>query len=296
MSENNTHKACVIGFPIHHSKSPMLHNYWVKQYDLKAHYAAESVSPDELNTFLEGVRTGSATYIGGNATIPHKEALLAQADKADETATILGAANTYWVHEGALHVTNTDVYGFLANLDEGAENWDTLRVGSAKKAIVLGAGGAARAVVFGLMQRGFKTIILVNRTIERAGALAEHFSKVAAKHGCRITPTTFSDADALSSDADLLVNTTSLGMVGQPELNFPIENLPQDCVVTDIVYTPLETNLLSAAKLRGLKTVDGLGMLLHQAVPGFEKWFGVRPEVTDKLRNYILGTDHAADS
>lgn len=291
MSENATQRACVIGYPIHHSKSPKLHNYWVEQYGLKACYGAESISPEALPAFLKSVQSGASGYKGGNATIPHKEKLLAQADHADETATILGAANTYWIEDGLLHVTNTDVYGFLANLDEGAENWDSAEPGSNRKAIVLGAGGAARAVIFGLMRRGFTTIILVNRTVSRAEALADHFSHVAKATGCVITPMTFSDADAHQVDTDLLVNTTSLGMVGQPELNVSVDALPAHAVVTDIVYTPLETGLLTAAKARGLQTVDGLGMLLHQAVPGFEKWFGVRPQVTDALRQHILSVD-----
>lgn len=295
MSENKEQRACVIGFPISHSKSPKLHNYWVKHYGLEACYVAESISPDELPTFLKAVLSGTSMYHGGNATIPHKEALLAQADGADETATILGAANTFWKVDGKLHVTNTDVYGFLGNLDEGADGWDNGDFDQGKKAIVLGAGGAARAVIFGLIQRGFKTIILANRTVSRADALATHFSNVANANGCAIIPTALSEAETLLSDASLLVNTTSLGMVGQPELDFSIEGLPRHAVVTDIVYTPLQTGLLLAAEAQGLKTVDGLGMLLHQAVPGFEKWFGVRPEVTMELRKYILTNEDDAE-
>lgn len=296
MPENTMQRACVIGFPIHHSKSPKLHNYWVEQYGLKACYAAESISPDELPGFLQSMRSGASGYKGGNATIPHKEQLLAQADHADETASVLGAANTYWVESGSLHVTNTDVYGFLANLDEGAENWDNSESASHKTAIILGAGGAARAVIFGLIQRGFKQIALVNRTVSRAEDLAKHFSDVANTNNCVITPMAFSEAEARQPNADLLVNTTSLGMVGQPDLNFAIDHLPAHAVVTDIVYTPLETGLLKAAKSRGLQTVDGLGMLLHQAVPGFEKWFGVRPEVTDALRQHMLSVDETTNT
>lgn len=284
----------MIGFPINHSKSPKLHNYWVKKYGLEACYAAESISPGELATFLKTVQSGLAVYKGGNATIPHKEALLAQADSADDTATILGAANTFWRVGDKLHVTNTDVYGFLANLDEGADGWDKSESGESKKAIVLGAGGAARAIIFGLIQRGFKTIVLANRTVSRADALANHFSDVANINGCTIIPIALSEAKTLLRDASLLVNTTSLGMVGQPELNFPIGGLPGHAVVTDIVYTPLQTGLLAAAEAQGLKTVDGLGMLLHQAVPGFEKWFGVRPEVTVDLRKHILTNEDDA--
>lgn len=295
MLKDTTKKACVIGFPIHHSKSPILHNYWVKQYGLDACYVAESIPPEDLSNFLDRVRSGAAFLRGGNATIPHKEHLLAQADQADETATVLGAANTFWVDAGLLHVTNTDVYGFLANLDDGAVNWDKAKSAGENTAIILGAGGAARAVIYGLIQRGFKTIILANRTVSRAQNLADHFADITKSNGCTITPMSLSDAEAHQSDADILVNTTSLGMVGQAALNFQIDELPVSAVVTDIVYTPLETGLLKAARARGLKTVDGLGMLLHQAVPGFEKWFGVRPEVTPELRQHVLGIDNAVD-
>ncbi|MEP0521623.1 MAG: shikimate dehydrogenase [Hyphomicrobiales bacterium] len=295
MLENDTKKACVVGFPIKHSKSPSLHNYWVKQYNLKAHYVAESISPDNLSSFLKDVRVGAVPFLGGNATIPHKEQLLAQADQADETATALGAANTFWIDKGLLHVTNTDVYGFLANLDDGAAGWDKAKSIAANKAIVLGAGGAARAIIFGLIQRGFKTIILANRTVSRAQALADHFLDAARSNACIIIPMSPADAEPHQTDTDILINTTSLGMVGQAELDFPVDQLPDSSVVTDIVYTPLETGLLKAASARGLKTVDGLGMLLHQAVPGFEKWFGVRPKVTDELRQYILSNDNTAD-
>lgn len=288
MLEKKTLNACVIGFPIHHSKSPILHNYWVKHYGLEAHYAAESIEPVQLQDFLSSVKLGRSDYEGGNATIPHKESLLALSDWADETATTLGAANTFWVEGGDLCVTNTDVYGFLANLDEGARNWDGAKNSADKKAVVLGAGGAARAVIFGLIDRGFQTIILANRTLSRAETLADHFSELAEKHRSKIIPTTFSLAEQELAAASLLVNTTSLGMVGQPDLEFSIESLPLNAVVTDIVYTPLKTGLLNAAEARGLKIVDGLGMLLHQAVPGFEKWFGVRPEVTEALRLHIL--------
>lgn len=280
--------ACVIGFPITHSRSPRLHTYWLEHYGIHGRYAAESMPPDGLAEFLAAIKQGIADYSGGNATIPHKEALLALADQADETARILGAANTFWVEHGALHVSNTDTYGFLANLDAAVPQWDRPKTDTNRKAVVLGAGGAARAIVFGLISRGFSEIVLANRTLSRAEMLTAHFAAVANKRNCRLLPLTLEDAEAALGQTSLLVNTTSLGMVGQNELKISLVELPQTAVVTDIVYTPLQTGLLNAAKSRGNRTVDGLGMLLHQAVPGFEKWFGVRPQVTEALHRHML--------
>lgn len=288
MVESSGKNACVIGYPIKHSRSPRLHGFWLQHYGIEGCYAAESIAPEALPTFLDSLKKGTLIYCGGNATIPHKEAVLALADHADETAKVLGAANTYWVEDGALHVSNTDTYGFLGNLDDGAPDWDASKVSGAKTAIVLGAGGASRAIVYGLITRGFKSIILANRTVERAHALADHFSDLALANDCEIMPQSLPQAEAHLSQADLLVNTTSLGMVGQDDLVFSLDSIPRSAVVTDIVYTPLETDLLKQARANGNRTVDGLGMLLHQAVPGFEKWFGVRPEVTDALRNHVL--------
>lgn len=288
MVESSNVNACVIGYPIKHSRSPHLHGYWLKHHGIEGHYAAESISPDELHPFMTAIKQGTSRYRGGNATIPHKESVLALADHADETALALGAANTYWHENGALHVSNTDTYGFLSNLDHEAPEWDASNISDKKTAIVLGAGGAARAIIFGLMIRGFKTILLANRTVSRAEALADHFSMLASAQECKIIPCSLTDLEAYLPRVDLLVNTTSLGMVGQDDLIFSIRPIPTTAVVTDIVYTPLHTNLLKEAHENGNRTVDGLGMLLHQAVPGFEKWFGVRPEVTPELRNHIL--------
>lgn len=288
MVESSGKNACVIGYPIKHSRSPRLHGFWLQHYGIEGCYAAESIAPDALPTFMQSLKMGDLQYCGGNATIPHKEAVLALADHADETAKVLGAANTYWVEEGALHVSNTDTYGFLGNLDEGAPDWDAPNNSGVQTAIVLGAGGASRAIVYGLMTRGFKSIILANRTVERAQTMADHFADLALTNACQITPLSLLQAEAHLSQADLLVNTTSLGMVGQDDLVFSLEAIPKTAVVTDIVYTPLETGLLTEARANGNRTVDGLGMLLHQAVPGFEKWFGVRPKVTEALRNHVL--------
>jgi shikimate dehydrogenase len=280
--------ACVIGYPIKHSRSPQLHGYWLEHYGLGGRYIAESISPDHLAEFLTALKRGELAFCGGNATIPHKEAVLALADHADDTARILGAANTYWAEAGALHVTNTDTYGFLANLDDHAPDWEKPLSGTSGCAVVLGAGGASRAIVYGLITRGFKQIIIANRTVERAQSIARHFAEVAQAAACEILPCSFQQAEEALSHANVLVNTTSLGMVGQDALAFSLQKLPQAAVVTDIVYTPLETALLKQATERGNRTVDGLGMLLHQAVPGFEKWFGIRPEVTPELRNHLL--------
>lgn len=288
MVESLNKNACVIGYPIKHSRSPRLHGYWLQHYGIEGCYVAESISPANLPQFMTSLKQGTLQYCGGNATIPHKESVLALADHADETARILGAANTYWVEHGALHVSNTDTYGFLGNLDDEAPGWDAGSETGLKTAIVLGAGGASRAIVYGLMMRGFASIILANRTVERANAMAEHFSEISSANGCKIIPLAIQQADRHLPQADLLVNTTSLGMDGQDDLLFPLGSISKAAVVTDIVYTPLETNLLKEARANGNTVVDGLGMLLHQAVPGFEKWFGIRPEVTPELRSHVL--------
>ena len=213
-------------------------------------------------------------FVGANVTIPHKERALALS-KPDDRARAVGAANTLWFEDGELRSTNTDVEGFINNLDACAPGWDR-----AEDALVLGAGGSARAVVFGLIERGIKRVHLANRTIERARALADQF-------GASVLPVAWDAIGDLLPRAGLLVNTTSLGMHGQPALELDVGLLPSDAVVADLVYVPLETPLLAAARARGLKTADGLGMLLHQAVRGFELWFGQRPEVTSELRALV---------
>jgi shikimate dehydrogenase len=213
-------------------------------------------------------------FVGANVTIPHKEQALALS-KPDERAKAVGAANTLWFKDGELCSTNTDVEGFINNLDASAPGWD-----KASDALVLGAGGAARAIVFGLLDRGIKNVHLANRTVERACALADQF-------GANVHPVTWENVAELLPRAGLLVNTTSLGMHGQPRLEIDAGLLPENAVVSDLVYVPLKTELLSAAQARGLKVADGLGMLLHQAVRGFELWFGQRPQVTSELRALV---------
>lgn len=270
-----TIKACVIGWPIEHSRSPLIHGYWLKAYGIDGTYTKEAVAPDDLEAFLSGLAGNG--YAGCNVTVPHKERALALADEADTAARTIGAANTLWLEEGRLHAGNTDAYGFLANLDEKASGWDK----AAGCAFVLGAGGAARAVLHALLSRDIAEIRVANRTKARAEELAAHF-------GGRIRVLDWEDRDSGAQGCDLIVNTTSLGMTGQDPLAFELAGAAEQTVVNDLVYSPLKTDLLKRAQEKGLRTVDGLGMLLHQAVPGFEKWFGVRPDVTDELRALVV--------
>ncbi len=264
--------ACLIGWPAAHSRSPLIHHYWLRTLGIEGGYVIEAVPPDELKDFL--FRLSHRGFVGANVTIPHKERALALS-KPDERARAVGAANTLWFADGELCSTNTDVEGFINNLDASAPGWDRC-----EDALVLGAGGSARAVVFGLLERGIKRVHLANRTVERARALADQF-------GARVVPVGWDAIGGLLPRAGLLVNTTSLGMHGQPALELDVGLLPSHAVVADIVYVPLQTPLLAAASARGLKTADGLGMLLHQAVRGFELWFGRRPEVTAELRSLV---------
>jgi len=266
--------ACVIGHPIAHSRSPMIHGYWLNQLGLKGHYNREDVLPENFAEFVRSLRDHG--YVGCNVTLPHKEAAFRLLDRASARAQHLQVANTLWFEGNLLCGDNTDVEGFIANLDDRAPHWDTYL----KKAVILGAGGAAASIIVGLQERGATDIRLVNRTIEKAETLAKRF-------GPTVHPTHWSDLHQSLTDADILVNTTSLGMKGQAELDIDLDPLPLKALVTDIVYVPLETGLLRQAKQRGNPIVDGLGMLLFQAVPGFEHWFGQRPTVTKELRGLI---------
>jgi len=264
--------ACLIGWPAAHSRSPLIHHHWLRKLGIAGGYVIEAVPPDELQDFV--FRLALRGFVGANVTIPHKQRVL-KLSKPDERAQAVGAANTLWFADGELCSTNTDVEGFLNNLDACAPGWD-----AAEEVLVLGAGGAARAVVFGLLERGIKRVHLANRTIARAEALADQF-------GDKVLPVAWEAFGDLLPRAKLLVNTTSLGMHGQEALDLDVGKLPDDALVSDLVYVPLETPLLVAAKARGLKTADGLGMLLHQAVRGFELWFGQRPQVTAELRALV---------
>jgi shikimate dehydrogenase len=267
-------RAGVVGWPIEHSRSPMIHGYWLKELKIKGSYEKFAVRPGEFLEFASRIRDGE--LVGVNVTVPHKEAAFAACDEQTPVAKVLGAVNTLWRQDGRLIGDNTDVAGFLANMDESAPGWAE----QAKLAIVIGAGGAARAIVHALMSRGFERISIVNRTRERAETLAAHFDG----------PTTalaWADLSKTLGEADLLVNSSSLGMVGQPPLALDASALPQRAVVADAVYVPLRTPLIEAASARGRRTVEGLGMLLHQAAPAFARWFGREPAVTPALRALV---------
>jgi shikimate dehydrogenase len=272
MTDAQPRLACLIGWPAAHSRSPLIHRYWLRTLGIEGGYVIEAVPPEDFRDFV--LRLSPRGFVGANVTRPHKVRAL-ELSKPDARAKAVGAANTLWFSDGELCSTNTDVEGFVGNLDASAPGWDKI-----DEALVLGAGGASHAVLFGLLDRGIKRVHLVNRTRERADALAKQFGEkihVAARE--RVAE--------LLPRAGLLVNTTSLGMHGQPALDIEVGKLPASAIVADLVYVPLETPLLKAARARGLKTADGLGMLLHQAVRGFELWFGQRPQVTSELRALV---------
>ena len=277
----NTKKAFVIGWPIEHSLSPIIHQYWLRQFGLDGSYEKLAINPADLSDFLKNFQ--SMGYVGGNVTLPHKHSAFQIAEKPDIIATKLQAANTLWLEDGRLCTTNTDAYGFAANLDDCAPGWKENALKNRGNAIVLGAGGASRAIIYVLQQQGFKTIHVVNRSIEKAQQLVQLFGKPVSAHEISQLP-------QLMGTAAILVNTTSLGMAGGQPLEIDLTLLPNCALVCDIIYTPLETKLLQAASARGLQTVDGLGMLLHQAVPGFEIWFQKRPTVGQELRQLVI--DH----
>jgi shikimate dehydrogenase len=261
----------VIGWPIGHSRSPLIHNYWLKRYGIAGAYRSEAVPPEQFKAFVQSLPAHG--YVGANVTVPHKEAALA-CSSPDDHARAVGAANTLWLDaQGQLRSTNTDVEGFLGNLDACVPGWSA----GLNKAVVLGAGGAARAVVYALIERGIADITVINRSRERAEALRQRLGG-----NIRVLP--WDERNGALADAGLLVNTTVLGMNGQPELALTVERLPAHAIVNDLVYVPLITPLLTAAKSRQLRTADGLGMLIHQAIRGFALWFGQTPEVTAELR------------
>ncbi|MEZ5926212.1 MAG: shikimate dehydrogenase [Hyphomicrobiaceae bacterium] len=274
-------RAFVIGWPIHHSRSPLIHGHWLNTYGLAGSYEKVAVRPEELGAFLGGL--AERGFVGGNVTVPHKEQALALAGEATETARSIGAANTLWLERGRLQADNTDAYGFMTHLGVAAPEWQR-RDGTT---VLLGAGGAARAIAHGFLAAGVERIVLVNRSRDRAEALAGHF-------GRRVVVRDWVERQNVLDEASVLVNTTSLGMLGQPPLEIDLARLRPPATVADIVYAPLETPLLATARTLGHATVDGLGMLLNQAVPGFERWFGVRPVVTAELRALIARDIEAA--
>jgi shikimate dehydrogenase len=269
-----TRKACVIGWPISHSRSPLIHGYWLKRYDIDGTYERIAVPPKALPAFLSVL--ADKGYAGCNVTLPHKEGAFRAVRVADEATRRLGVVNTVFHRDGELWGTSTDGEGFLANLAAHAADWRA----EGRNVVVLGAGGAARAIVGALLDAGSRRLLVANRTLARAEELQRDF-------GSRVEPRDWSDVERLLEDADLLVNTTSLGMTGQPPLELDLTRLPRSAIVTDIVYAPLETDLLVRSRARGNIVVPGLGMLLHQAVRGFELWFGRRPEVTPELHDLV---------
>ena len=272
MNENHN-RAYVLGWPVRHSRSPKIHGYWLEQLGLSGTYSYIEVPPENLVATVAELR--SQGFAGANITVPHKEAIFALCDTVTPQAKAVGAVNTIWLENGTLHGDNTDIYGFTQNLTDFAPQWQT-----GKTALVLGAGGAARAILHALVTQGYSKIFLVNRGFERAETLAalwpDHVEALTWEAGLSRLP-----------EADLLVNTTSLGMSGQPPLKFALTGAKPSLIVNDIVYVPLQTDLLKDARSSGLTAVDGLGMLLHQAVPGFFHWFGKTPQVTPELRALI---------
>lgn len=266
-----TPRACVMGHPVAHSRSPKLHTFWLKTLGIPGAYELADVTEQDFPTFIRDLRARG--YVGGNVTVPHKEAAFRAVSRRDDAANAIGAVNTVWYEDGHLVGGNTDAHGFLSHIDATIPDWN----GAAGRAVVLGAGGAARAITYGLRQRGL-AVAVVNRTVARAQSLAADFG--ASAHG-------WTELAPLLGSADLLVNATLLGMAGKPALDIDLALLKPETIVYDIVYVPLETALLRAARGRGHRVVDGLGMLLHQAVPAFARWFGVTPRVTPELRAHI---------
>lgn len=268
--------AGVIGWPIAHSRSPQLHGHWLKRYGIKGHYIPLPVRPEHLAEVLRALP--KAGYVGVNVTIPHKEAVLALADFVTDRAALIGAANTLiFRSDGKIHADNTDGYGFIANLRQSAPDWDPAR----GPAALLGAGGAARAVVASLLDAGVPELHIANRTRIRAEQIRSEF-------GARVIVHDWGKAGEMLEGATTVVNATSMGMDGKPALRVALDAMAPGTLATDLVYTPLDTPFLIDARARGAQTVDGLGMLLHQAAPGFERWFGHKPEVDEALREAVL--------
>jgi shikimate dehydrogenase len=268
-------RACVIGWPVEHSRSPLIHGYWLKKYGIGGAYTKELVKPEDLEKFLASLTANG--FAGCNVTVPHKEAAFAAADIKDTSALAVGAANTIWFEDGKLACANTDTYGFMTHLTTAAPHWKLAK----GPIMILGAGGAARAIVHGFLEADCNDIRVFNRSLNRAKSVEDYFGRSVKAY----------DWDMRNQHvaaAAVIVNTTTLGMKDAGSQGIEFDCARKDCVVADIVYVPLETRFLKEARVFGLTAVDGLGMLLHQAVPGFEKWFGVRPEVTAELRRILV--------
>ena len=266
-------RACIMGHPVGHSRSPMLHGYWLRTLGIDGSYEFADVAPEKFEKFFRGLKRNG--FVGGNITIPHKEAAFRLVDRREPAADKIGAVNTVWYEGGTLVGGNTDWLGIVESLDDIHPGWDA----AGGNVVVLGAGGSARASAYGFIQRNF-SVALVNRSRDRAEKLAAEFAPRASAHG-------FDDLPRLLADADVLINNTSLGMAGKPPLALDLGSLKKSAIVYDVVYVPLETELLKNAKARGHRTVDGLSMLLYQAVVGFSHWFGVTPKVTPEQRKIL---------
>lgn len=268
-------RAAVIGWPVAHSRSPLIHNYWLSLYGIPGRYERLAIAPADLGAFIAGF--AGQDLVGCNVTVPHKEEVARLVAIADPETRRLGSVNTLWLADGALFATSTDGYGFLASLRQADQGFDP----AGHDVLILGAGGAARAIAAALQAAGARRIRIANRTAERAATLASDL-------GAIIMPIPWSGLPEALAATGLLVNATTLGMAGKPPLAIDLAPLPKDAIVADIVYVPLETALLRQARARGHRCVDGLGMLLYQAVPGFERWFGRRPAVTPELRALLV--------
>jgi shikimate dehydrogenase len=266
-------RAFILGHPVAQSRSPMIHGYWLKTLGIEGAYDFKDVTPDGLDAFFASIRQEG--YVGGNVTAPHKTAVIPYLSRIDDAATAIGAVSVIWTEEGRYVGGNADAYGFLMNLDDVHPGWDK----RGRKALILGAGGACRAAVYALLQRGFE-VHIANRTVERARELAAYF-------GPQVHPHAWEEASGLLPETDLLVNATSLGMAGKAPLVFDITGLKPDALVYDVISVPLETQLVKRARERGHRTAAGLGFLLQQAGVGFARWFGVTPQVTPELRSLV---------
>lgn len=276
MTETAPILSCVIGWPISHSKSPLIHGYWIKKYGINGYYVPVGIRPENFESAIRSMH--KLGFRGANVTIPYKETILSLATAVSDRAALIGAANTLVFREdGSIRADNTDGAGFISNIKNHVSDWHA----SDGPAVVLGAGGASRAIVSSLLADGAPEVRISNRTRHRADILREQF-------GAKITVVDWGKVNDAFSDAATIVNTTSLGMTGNPPLKVRISSAPKSALVTDLVYTPIRTDFLEQAASYGLRTVDGVGMLLHQAVPGFESWFDVRPEVDDEVRRLVL--------
>jgi shikimate dehydrogenase len=273
-------RALVIGSPIAQSRSPLLHGFWLAQYGIEGSYGREEVRPEAVAEFLR--QLPERGIAGCNVTIPNKEAAFAACDHLTPRARALGAVNTIWLEEGSIWGDNTDGIGFVAHLDQVHPGWDRAQ----PHILLIGAGGAARGLALPLLERKPGLIAVSNRSPERAEALVADIRAAMPDAPLELVP--WAAKAEMLGRFDLVINTTSAGMLGKDALDLPLDKARETAIIADIVYVPLETALLAEAARRGLRTLDGLGMLLHQAVPGFEKWFGHRPEVSDALREHLI--------